>query len=150
MRRLIGLAALVFVGVLAWRVGDMLSTDAIGMAVGMTLGVLAGVPTAALVLLARRRDDEDKDDDDDYIDVQPTQPTQPTIYADQVTPYTHLMRSAMRMPALPKRSDVEPATLTPAQIAEVEAYLAHQKTLSGVRQVDPRQFVVRWNGQEKP
>ena len=139
---------LIGAGGLAWTIIDKLSTDAIGMAVGMTLGVLAGVPTAALVLLARRRDHEDDGGDDDYIDVQPTQPTQPTIYADQVTPYTHLMRSAMRMPALPKRSDVEPATLTPAQIAEVEAYLAHQKTLSGVRQVDPRQFVVRWNGQE--
>lgn len=67
MRRLIGLAALVFVGVLAWRVGGMLSTDAIGMAVGMVFGVLAGMPAALLVLATdRRRHREDEGADDDY------------------------------------------------------------------------------------
>ena len=45
----------------AWRISQILSADAIGMAIGMTLGVLAGVPAAALILLARRRDDEDSD-----------------------------------------------------------------------------------------
>ena len=37
--------------------GSRLSPDAIGMALGMVLGVLGGVPTAALVLLARREHD---------------------------------------------------------------------------------------------
>jgi hypothetical protein len=67
MRRMLGLAALVFVGVLAWRVGGMLSTDAIGMAVGMMFGVLAGIPAALLVLATdRRRHREEDDADDDY------------------------------------------------------------------------------------
>jgi hypothetical protein len=63
MRRLVGLAALVFVGFLAWQVGNRLSTDAVGMAVGLVFGVLAGVPAALLVLATdrRRRDDDDYD-----------------------------------------------------------------------------------------
>ena len=60
MLRFLGVALFVVMLALAWRIGSLLSSDAIGMAVGMTLGVLAGVPTAALVLLARRRDDEDE------------------------------------------------------------------------------------------
>lgn len=39
----------------AWRISELLSPDAIGMAIGMLFGVLAGVPTAALVLVASRR-----------------------------------------------------------------------------------------------
>ena len=61
MLRILGVALFVVMLALAWRIGSLLSSDAIGMAVGMTLGVLAGVPTAALVLLARRRDEEDDD-----------------------------------------------------------------------------------------
>jgi len=37
--------------------GSRLSPDAIGMALGMVLGVLGGVTPAALVLLARREHD---------------------------------------------------------------------------------------------
>ena len=59
MLRFLGVALFIVMLALAWRIGSLLSSDAIGMAVGMTLGVLAGVPTAALVLLARRRDEED-------------------------------------------------------------------------------------------
>ena len=63
MRRLIGLAALIFVGVLAWRIGGMLSTDAVGMAVGMVFGVLAGIPAALLVLATDRRRQEAYEDE---------------------------------------------------------------------------------------
>ena len=49
----------IFLVAVAWRLSQILSPDAIGMALGLGFGVLAGVPTAALVLLARRRDDED-------------------------------------------------------------------------------------------
>jgi hypothetical protein len=72
MLRFLGVALLVVMLALAWRIGSMLSSDAIGMAVGMTLGVLAGLPTAALVLLARRHDD----DKDDYRDDDRTLPAQ--------------------------------------------------------------------------
>jgi len=58
MRSVIGLAALVFVGVGAWRLGGMLSTDAVGMAVGMVFGVLAGLPAALLVLASGRQQGE--------------------------------------------------------------------------------------------
>ena len=110
----------------AWSL-SRLSSDAVALALGLTLGVIAGVPTLALVTLARRRDSEDYAEDS-YIDVQPT-------YAEDVTPYYQLARRAMGMPALPERQ---------AQIAELEAYLDHLKA-----QRDPRQFVVRWEGETR-
>lgn len=51
MKRWIGLAVLVFVGVAGWRIGGRLSADALSMAVGVLFGVMAGVP-AALLLMA--------------------------------------------------------------------------------------------------
>lgn len=55
MKRWLGLAGLVFVGVAGWRIGGALSSDALSMAVGILFGVLAGVPTALLVLASDRR-----------------------------------------------------------------------------------------------
>lgn len=78
--------------VILWRISTLLSPDAVAMALGLFFGVLAGVPAMALVAMARRRDEED-----DYIDVQPT------VYADEVTPYTHLFRRATGLPELPSR-----------------------------------------------
>lgn len=134
---------------LAWSL-SRLSSDAVALAIGLSFGVLAGVPSAALVLLARRRDDEDDSAADDYIDVQPTHQAQPptyeyapVVYADQVTPYSHAFRRVTGMPALPDRPT--PAD-TSAQISELEAYLDHLKGLSN-SQRDPRQFVVRWEGE---
>ena len=63
MRRFLMVAILVGLGVMAWRVGGLLSSDAIGMAVGMVFGVLAGVPAALLVLATGRRSDSSRDDD---------------------------------------------------------------------------------------
>lgn len=37
MRHLLGVAVVVFLGFLAWQVGDRLSTDAVSMAVGLGL-----------------------------------------------------------------------------------------------------------------
>ena len=54
MGRLIGFAAVLFVGVVGWRLGDGLSADALGMAVGVLLGVLAMIPIALLALSGRR------------------------------------------------------------------------------------------------
>jgi hypothetical protein len=55
MRQWIGLAALVFVGIAGWRIAGQLSADALGMAVGVLFGVMAGVPAALLVMAAGRR-----------------------------------------------------------------------------------------------
>ena len=62
MRRIIVLLALLIIlGVGAWQIGNRLSTDAVGMGIGLVLGVLAGVPAALLVLATagvRRNDDQ--------------------------------------------------------------------------------------------
>lgn len=55
MRHYIGLAALIFVGIAAWRIAGQLSADALGMAVGVLFGVMAGVPTALMVMASSRR-----------------------------------------------------------------------------------------------
>ncbi len=58
MKKLIVLSLLVFVGVSAWSVGSRLSSDALSMGVGILFGVLAGLPTALLVLASNRRREE--------------------------------------------------------------------------------------------
>ena len=55
MRKFFGLAVLIFVGTVAWRVGNALSPDALAMAVGVLFGVMAGVPTALLVMAGGRQ-----------------------------------------------------------------------------------------------
>ena len=62
MRKFVMLAGLVMLGVFAWRLGESLSSDALGMAVGMVFGILAGIPAALLVLATsnrRRQEEED-------------------------------------------------------------------------------------------
>ena len=81
-----------------------LSSDAVALALGLTLGVLSIIPATLLVLSAvRRRDSEDAE----YIDA-------PTVYSDEVTPYYRIARRAMGMPQLPDRR---------VQIAELRAAL---------------------------
>ena len=55
MKRFLGLALLVFVGVAVWQIGSKLSPDAIGMGVGVLFGIMAGIPAALLVLASGRR-----------------------------------------------------------------------------------------------
>lgn len=149
----------------AWRITELLSPDAIGMAIGLMFGVLAGVPTAALVLLARRRDDEDGESVDHYprtVAQYPQPEYTPTVFQDSpvvpwrtpapapvfyedVTPYYNGARRLMGMEPLPRRADMEPTRLTAQQISELEDYILFQKT-GGIRQVDPRQFIVRFSG----
>lgn len=62
MKRVIILTLLVFVGVFAWRLGERISADAISMAIGIVLGVLASVPAALLMLAAHRRSGQTKPD----------------------------------------------------------------------------------------
>ncbi|MEZ4861362.1 MAG: hypothetical protein R3C14_08650 [Caldilineaceae bacterium] len=61
MKRLIVLVGLVFLSVITWRIGERLSADAIGMALGVLFGILAGVPVALLVLASSRRREERDD-----------------------------------------------------------------------------------------
>lgn len=55
MKRYLGLVVLVFVGTAGWRIGSSLSADALSMAVGILFGVMAGIPTALLVMASGRR-----------------------------------------------------------------------------------------------
>lgn len=64
MKRWFGLALLVFVGTAGWRIGEMLSPDALSMAVGVLFGVMAGVPTALLVMAGGRQQRGERRDDD--------------------------------------------------------------------------------------
>ncbi|MGB5051158.1 MAG: hypothetical protein WBO46_19585, partial [Caldilineaceae bacterium] len=57
MKRFLILAALIFIGALGWRVGSAMSSDAIGIAVGVVFGVLASIPAALLMLVAGRRNE---------------------------------------------------------------------------------------------
>lgn len=59
MKKLLALMALIFIGAVGWRVGEGMSSDAVSMAVGLLLGVMAGVPTALLVLASDRRQRND-------------------------------------------------------------------------------------------
>ena len=54
MKRLVLLVALAMAAILVWRVGSRLSPDAIGLATGVVFGVLAGLPTAILILASNR------------------------------------------------------------------------------------------------
>jgi hypothetical protein len=88
MRRFIMLAILVMLGVFAWRLGESLSSDALGMAVGMVFGILAGIPAALLVLAtsSRRRHEEEEERAERYARYQqrndrqlPAYPYQPPV-----------------------------------------------------------------------
>lgn len=59
MKKWFGLAVIVFVGTAGWRVGDILSPDALSMAIGVLFGVLAGIPAALLVMAGSRRRHEE-------------------------------------------------------------------------------------------
>lgn len=57
MKKFIGFIFLIFITIIGWRIGNSLSSDAISMAIGVMFGVLAGIPTALLVLATGRNDD---------------------------------------------------------------------------------------------
>ncbi len=65
MRAVVVLTSLAIVSAVAWLIGSRLSTDALGMAVGMSFGVMAGVPAALLVLAAGRRHKSTPEDDEE-------------------------------------------------------------------------------------
>ena len=82
MRRFVMLALLVILGVMTWRLGASLSSDALGMAVGVVFGVLAGIPAALLVLAtnSRRREQEDDERSERYDRYQQRQDRQLPAY----------------------------------------------------------------------
>ena len=100
MKQLAVLTLLIVGGLLAWLFASRLSADALGMAVGLVFGVLAGVLTALLVLAANRRrraeDDDDEEEEDDprgrygspqgYQHALPYQPPVVVVTAPQAAP----------------------------------------------------------------
>jgi hypothetical protein len=66
MKQLALVTVLIVGGIMAWLFASRLSADALGMAVGLLFGVVAGIPTALLVLASnrRRRVEYDEDDED--------------------------------------------------------------------------------------
>ena len=61
MKSFFGMATLLFVGVAGWRIGGQLSADVLGMAIGILFGVMAGIPTALILLASQRRDRDLRD-----------------------------------------------------------------------------------------
>ncbi|MCB9138804.1 MAG: hypothetical protein H6642_10700 [Caldilineaceae bacterium] len=59
MKKYLFMTTAIFVGVIAWRIGERLSSDAISMGLGVIFGVMAGVPTAILVMAGNRRRERD-------------------------------------------------------------------------------------------
>lgn len=55
MIRTLRLALILFFGVLGWFVAARLSSEAMAVVVGVAAGVLAGLPTAVLLMIAMRR-----------------------------------------------------------------------------------------------
>lgn len=56
MKRLIvGFVFLAPIAWAGWQLGGMLSTDALGMALGVLFGIMAGIPMALIALAADRR-----------------------------------------------------------------------------------------------
>jgi hypothetical protein len=55
MKQFMTAAGLLFVGIMAWRLGERLSADAVSLGLGVMLGVVAGLPAALLLLASGRR-----------------------------------------------------------------------------------------------
>ena len=61
MKKFLALCVMVAIGVLAWKVGEKLSADSIGMAIGILFGIMAGIPTALMMMASDRRRAEQAD-----------------------------------------------------------------------------------------
>ncbi|GIV74540.1 MULTISPECIES: hypothetical protein [Caldilinea] len=61
MKRILLLLLLLVGSVVVWRLGERLSADALGMAIGIVLGVLASIPASLMIVASgRRREEEDE------------------------------------------------------------------------------------------
>lgn len=59
-KRMAGFALIGFVLFIGWQITSVLSADAVGMAVGVLFGILAGIPTMLLFLASSRNRDTAK------------------------------------------------------------------------------------------
>lgn len=62
MKQLLLLIVAIVFGIAVWRIADKMSADAVGLAVGVVFGVLAGLPAAILMLASSRRRRDEGDD----------------------------------------------------------------------------------------
>jgi hypothetical protein len=62
MKQVVMFVMIVVGSVAVWRLGGQLSADAVGLALGVLLGVLASIPASLLILASSRRQDERVDD----------------------------------------------------------------------------------------
>jgi hypothetical protein len=85
MKTLTVTTVLITLAVLFKLVLDRLSADAVGMAVGLMFGLLAGLPTLLLLLATNRRRPVRGGDDCDY----------DPMYLESRYPYTHPVRQPM-------------------------------------------------------
>lgn len=51
--KLIGIGGILFICFAGWQIGGMLSTDALGMALGVVFGMMAGIPAAMIAMAGR-------------------------------------------------------------------------------------------------
>ena len=54
MKYMITIAVCIFVSTAGWKLGDILSPDALAMAIGVLLGVAGGIPASLLILKSGR------------------------------------------------------------------------------------------------
>lgn len=85
--KIIGYILLIIVAILVWRLGERLSTDALGLAIGIIFGCLAGIPGAILVLAANRQRDRHE-------------PPAPVAYHQPPPPIIIVAGDATRHPAI--------------------------------------------------
>ena len=105
MKNFIILGGLIFIGVMAWRLSDYVSHDAVIMATGFLFGALAGVPVALIVLAAQRRqlDAGYQQRRDDYHQPQAYQPHQQpmVVYPGQQPQAYHVPQPQPQQPQWP-------------------------------------------------
>lgn len=55
MRHLPAVIFLIVVAIVGWKIGSVLSRDALGMAVGVIFGMMAGIPAALIAVSLKRQ-----------------------------------------------------------------------------------------------
>ena len=106
----------VFVGVVGWRIGGELSPDALGMAVGMLFGVMAGIPTALLMLASQQRRDDADNASHQRPRIEPVQPPAPVTN-------NYITNNYYEAPGRPRdrRAEIEARNSLPGPAPEMPA-----------------------------
>jgi hypothetical protein len=55
VRRFSGVIVLAAIAIVGWKIGSVLSRDALGMAVGVIFGMMAGIPAALIAVSLKRQ-----------------------------------------------------------------------------------------------